>query len=136
LWRANEAGSDSALLFELRRSVYHLADRQLFETFLNTAGSSAASTRARIEAWRYLFRFSNPGAFLSDAELAVTPVDQLCTVSYFVMGDPVVVSPLPTGFRGQMDQTAIRVATGTDDIRVRRFASCVHQFIDYSRTNP
>lgn len=136
VWRANETSTDTALLFQLRRAAMHLADGPLFTTFLGTAGSGTASPSARVEAWRYLFRFTNPGVFLADDQLDVTPVDRLCAVSYFTLANPVPVSPLPVDFKNQVDQLAVQVAGDPSQTRVQRFASCVHQFINYSRTNP
>lgn len=135
-WRANENSNDSSLLVELRVAAFHLSDRTLFETFLGTAGSSSASSQARIESWRYLLRFSNPGLYLPDEQLAITPVDRLCSVAYFSVGNPVVITPLPADFQDQVDAVAIRVAVEMGDVRVRRFASCVHQFIQQARSNP
>jgi hypothetical protein len=135
-WRTNEASADSALLSDLRVAAFHLVDRSLFETFLATAGSPVASTRARIEAWRYLFRFSNPGIFLPEEQLGITPVTRLCAVGYFTISNPVIISPLPTDFRDQVDQLAVRVSAEQADVRVQRFASCVHQFIQQARSNP
>lgn len=128
-WQSVEATGDSATIVELRRSIYHVQDRLLFDTFMGTVGSSTASARAKVEAWYYLFKQIGRGIILPQAELSVEPMEMLCTFNFSTTAPPLQLSPLPGDYVQLVDAAATRTAAGAGDHRVRRFGKCVHEYV-------
>lgn len=131
-WTARSLSDDTLELNSLRRSLQQVRDERIFRSLLQSVESPSASSSARLVAWSLLFNTFNRSAWLPESEWEITPVDEVCSVGYISGGRPIVVDPLPTDYRQQIDAAAQRVVGSGQEYRVRRFASCVHQFVQYS----
>ncbi len=128
-WKAKEASADSQTLADMRYSIYHVRDADLFETFLATAQSPTSSVRARVEAWYYLFKQIGPGIILPQNELSVEPVGLLCRFDFSTSMRPIEGRPLPADFVTRVDAAALQATNSGSDYRVRRFGKCVHDYV-------